>query len=199
MSVTRTWVIAACGLALIAAAGVTSLLFARNGHSFDTDSSPFPVGQTFTSTEWEHVTERLERRGFNPATMGVVSGMRLQSPAKPLALVRATSSRGLCFIPVLGSRAGTATCSLSGHLEQPMLVYAATDHWSGKRATVIVGVARRSVVGVSMTDRRGFGSGAALIPSPGHLWSFAGGYGGSRVVVQARAASGRVVSHVQLP
>lgn len=188
------------GAIMIAAAGAGSFAFSRDAARPQSDTSPFPVGQAFTPTEWAGVTRTLARRGFDPATLRVVSGMRLQSPDEPFALIRAASrSRGLCFVPVRGAYPGNATCSLSGRLEKPLLVYAATDRWGGRAATDIVGVAPHSVVGVSMIDSRGFESGVALIPSTGRLWSFAGGYGDATLIVQARLASGRVAARTRLP
>jgi hypothetical protein len=94
---------------------------------------------------------------------------------------------------------GSATCSLSGRLDKPLLVFAATDRMGGHRATDIVGVAPHSVVGVSMIDHRGYESGVALIPAAGGLWSFAGGYSDAKIVVRARLASGRITAQTKLP
>jgi len=74
------------------------------------------------------------------------------------------------------------------------LVFGARDDWGGNRATFVVGVVRNSVVGVSMVDSRGYESGVALLPGPGGLWSFAGGYGSTNLVVRARLASGQIVA-----
>jgi hypothetical protein len=63
----------------------------------------------------------------------------------------------------------------------------------------VVGIARRSVGGVSTVDRRGIASGVALIPAAGGLWSFAGGYGDTRLVVRARDASGRISAETTVP
>jgi hypothetical protein len=200
VSPTRTWIIGLTGVVLIAAAGAGSFVLSRDARTQPTDTSPFPVGLAFTQAEWAKVTTTLTRRGFDPATLRVVSGMRLETPSQPLALVRAASrSRGLCFVPVRGVRPGRATCSSSGHLDKPLLVFAATDRMGGGKATDIVGVARHSVIRVSMIDDRGFESGVALIPSAGGLWSFAGGYGSAKVVVRARLASGRITPQIKLP
>jgi hypothetical protein len=182
-----------------AGAGGGSLLLSQSARTSTADSSPFPVGQVFTRAEWAKVRGTLVRHGFSPATLHVVSGMRLQAPSRPFGLVRAASaSRGVCFFPVRGTRPGTATCSVRGDLGRPLLVFAASDRWGGHTATDVIGAARRSIVGVSMIDQRGFRAGVALIPS-GRFWSFAGGYGDSRLVVQARAASGRIAAQVTLP
>jgi hypothetical protein len=200
VGVTRTWLVLLAGAVLIATAGTGSLLFSRHAHTQPTDTSPFPVGLAFTRAEWANVTTTLTRRGFERATLRVVSGMRGESPNRPLALVRATSpTRGVCFVPVRGVHPGTATCSLNGRLDKPLLVFAAADRFGdGREVTDIVGVAQHSVVGVSMIDHRGFEAGVALIPSGG-LWSFAGGYGDAKLVVHARLASGRVTPPIKLP
>lgn len=176
------------------------MVFARNAQTQSTDTSPFPVGLAFTQPEWANVTAKLTKLGFAPTTLRVVSGMRTQSPSKPFALIRATSrSRGLCFVPVLGTRPGRATCSLSGRLDKPLLVFATTDSMGkGHKATDIVGVAQHAVVGVSMIDHRGFESGVSMVPSAGGLWSVTGGYGDAKIVVRARLASGRVAAEIKL-
>lgn len=163
------------------------------------DTSPFPVGQVFTSTEWAAVTRSLTARGFDGASAQVVSGLRLEATKKALGLVRATStSRGLCFLPVRGVRPGAATCSSTGHLETPLLVYTAIDRWGNRKATQVVGVAQRRITGIWMVDHRGHVAGLALVPTTG-LWSFAGGYGETKLVIRARLASGRVAAQMTLP
>src|SRR5579864_2387231 len=181
------------GALLVACAGTGSLLVSRSGRTDIRASSPFPVGDVFKNTEWTHVETALSERGLRNAT--VVSGDRLQRSNQPFALVRATSrARGVCFLPVRGVRPGPATCTTDGHLASPLLVFGARDHWADNRATFVVGVVRHAVVGVSMVDARGYESGVALLPGPGGLWSFAGGYGSTSLVVRARLASGRIVA-----
>ena len=197
---TRTWILAALGAVLIASAGVGSLLISHGAHTAATDSSPFPVGQAFTAKEWVKVQGSLKLRGFDPTVARVVSGLRLESKNEPLALISVTSpSRGMCFLPVRGVRPGAATCSPNGHLRKPLLVYGAADRWGTNVSTEIVGIARRPIVSVSMVDRRGFGGGVALVPAPGGLWSFASGYGASKLVVRARLASGRIAAQTVVP
>jgi hypothetical protein len=185
------------GVVLIAGAGIVSSLVARPAHRRAADTSPFPVGLTFTRAEWSKVTAKLARLGFDRAR--IVSGMRLQRQNQAFGLVRADSAtRGLCFIPVRGARPGRPTCSPSGELEQSLLVYAAPDRWAGRIATDVIGVVPRSITGVSMIDHKGFASGVALIPS-GKLLSFAGGYGDSKLTVRAWTASGRIAAQTTLP
>jgi hypothetical protein len=185
------------GVVLIACTGGASLLLSRHSHHFASDTSPFPVGLTFTRAEWSKVTRKLARLGFHRPT--VVSGMRQQAPNRAFGIVRAVSTaRGACFIPVHAVQLGSPTCSLSGDLEKPLLVYAASDRWAGHIATDVIGVVPRSITGVSMIDPSGFESGLALIPS-GTLFSFAGAYGDSKLVVRARIASGRIEAQVKLP
>jgi hypothetical protein len=185
--------IVALGAVLVACAGTGSLLVSRSGRTDIGASSPFPVGDVFKNTEWTRVETALSGRGLGNAT--VVSGDRLQRNGRPFALVRATSrARGVCFVPVRGTRPGPATCTADGHLASPLLVFGARDRWGENRATFVVGVVRHSVVGVSMVDSRGYESGVALLPGPGGLRSFAGGYGSTKLVVRARLASGRIVA-----
>jgi hypothetical protein len=195
----RTRILILVGVVLVAGSGGGALLLSRPSHTPATDTAPFPVGLTFTRAEWSKVTTELGRLGFDRATLKVVSGMRLQTPNRAFGLVRATSStRGVCFIVVHGVQPGSPACSVSGGLEKPLLVFAASDRWSGQVATDVIGIVPRSTTGVSMIDRRGFESGVALIPS-GKLLSFAGGYGDSKLVVQTRTASGRIAARVMLP
>jgi hypothetical protein len=201
MGLTRIRTIVLIGVALVATAGAGWSMLSPGARTQPADTSPFPVGLAFTKAEWANVPGALARRGFERSTVRVVSGMRLESPDQPLALVRASSpSRGLCFVPVRGRHAGNATCSLSGRLEKPLLVFAAKSRLDdGRRATDIVGIASPGIAGVSMIDPHGFESGVALVPAAGGLWSFAGGYSAPSIVVRARLASGRVVARTKLP
>jgi hypothetical protein len=196
----RTRLLILVGAVMIAGAAGSSLLLSGRSHTPATDTSPFPVGLTFTRGEWSTVTTKLERLGFDRATLKVVSGMRLQTPNRAFGLVRAVSTdRGVCFIPFHGVRPGTPTCSSNGNLKKPLLVFAASDRWgAGHVATDVIGIVPHSIVGVSMVDHRGIESGVALIPS-GKLLSFSGGYGDSGLVVRARTASGRIAAQVKLP
>lgn len=199
MAATRTWILVAVGAVLVASAGAGSLLISRGAQTAPKDTSPFPVGQVFTHTEWSTVTRSITARGFDGTSAQVVSGLRLESTKKALALVRATSTtRGVCFLPVHGVRPGAATCSSTGLLQTPLLVYAATDRWGNRKATEVVGIAQRRIAGVSMADHSGHVSGLALVPTIG-LWSFAGGYGDTKLVIRARLASGRVAAQTTLP
>jgi hypothetical protein len=197
---TRTWTIVALGALLIVGAGTGSLLISRGAKAPPKDTSPFPVGQAFTSTEWSKVTRALVARGFDGTSAQVLSGLRVEFTKQPLALVRATStSRGVCFLPVRGVHPGAPVCSANGRLQTPLLVYGASDRWPSSRGTEIVGIAQHRIAGVSMLDRRGIPSGVALIPASGGLWSFAGGYGEAKLVIRARLASGRIAAQTTVP
>jgi len=200
VATTRTWILAAVGVLLIVSAGAGSLLLRHHNNVRPPDSSPFPVGQAFTTRQWSQVKKLLVARGFDGAAARVVSGLRLQRNNEPSALVRATSpSRGVCFLPVRGLQPGAATCRSDGRLPTPLLVFSARDRWGNRSATALVGVARHAITSVSITDPRGVPAGVALIPAGGGLWSFAGGFGNTtKLVVQARAASARVVAQTTL-
>ena len=197
----RAWVFVAIGAVLVVSVGAGSVLLRRSDDiSSSVDSSPFPVGQVFTLREWSKVKRALVAEGFGAASVRVVSGDRLEWKSKPFALVRATSpSRGVCFLPVSGLQPGAPSCSADGRLAKPLLVFSARDRWGTRAATLVVGVVRHAVTGVSVVDRRGVPSGVALIPATGGLWSFASGYGSTRLVVRARSASGRVIAQTALP
>jgi hypothetical protein len=191
---------AAVGALLIVSAGAGTLLLRHQNDVRPADSSPFPVGQVFTTQEWAQVKTSLVARGFDGAAARVVSGLRLQRRNEPFALVRAASpSRGVCFLPVRGVQPGSATCATNGRLAVPLLVLSARDRWGSVRATAAVGVARHAITSVSVVDLRGIPAGVALIPATGGLWSFAGEFGNAaKLVVRARVASGRVVAQIAL-
>jgi len=196
---TRTRILVAVGALLIVSAGAGALLIRPHDDNGAVDSSPFPVGHVFTAPEWVKVRTALVARGFDGAAARIISGDRFQLNNAPFALVRATSpSRGVCFLPVRGTRPGPAMCSTDGRLPAPLLVFSARDRWANKAATAVVGVVRHTITGVSMVDRHGFQSGVALIPATGGLLSFAGGYGDTKLVVRARLASGRIVAQTTL-
>jgi hypothetical protein len=65
--------------------------------------------------------------------------------------------------------------------------------------TSVVGVARHSIVGVSVVGRHGYGAGLAMVPATGGLWSFTGEYGAAKLTVRARLASNRVAARAIVP
>src|SRR4249920_1359324 len=112
MAAIQTRLVLVLGVLLIAVAGAGAMLVTRDASVMAADSSPFPVGHVFTNTEWTNVEATLVRRGFEVGTARVVSGQRLRRSDEPFALVRATSTaRGVCFLPVRGTRPRDATCS----------------------------------------------------------------------------------------
>ncbi len=200
MAAIQTRLVLVLGVLLIAVAGAGAMFVTRDASVIASDSSPFPVGHVFTDTEWASVEATLVGRGFEAGTARVVSGQRLQRSDEPFALVRATSTnRGVCFLPVRGTRPGAATCSTNGRLNTPLLAFGAADGSAKQPMTAIVGVARHGISGVSAADARGFVSGLPMVPTTGGLWAVTGGYGSTTLVIRARTASGRVVSQITLP
>jgi hypothetical protein len=198
MGGTRTTLIAVLGAVLIASAGAGSLLLSGAAKSDIRPSSPFPVGEAFTSQEWSKAEASFAAHGFSQPV--VVSGMRVRSNTEPFALVRARSrSRGVCFLVVRGAGFLAATCSSNGHLSVPLLVFGANDGTATQPMTAIVGAARPSITGVSLEDSRGLVAGLVLEPTVGGLWSVNGGYGSTKLVLRARGASGRTVATTTLP
>jgi hypothetical protein len=202
MGTLRTRLIVAVGMLLIATAGAGSLLLSRDtSPATTTDSSPFPVGHVFTNTEWTRVKLSLRARGFAGSAARVVSGLRLlERNNRPFALVRTRSASGrTCFLPIRGVRPGRATCSSDGRLDTPLLAFGVADGSAKQPMTAIIGIARHGIAGVSVVDPRGFASGLAIVPTTGGLWSVTGEYGSAKLIIRARAASGRVVAQTTLP
>jgi len=200
MAAIQTRLALVLGVLLIALAGAGAMLVTRDASVIAADSAPFPVGHVFTDTEWTNVEGTLVRRGFEAGTARVVSGQRLQRSDEPFALVRATSTnRGVCFLPVHGTRTGVATCSTSGRLNTSLLAFGAADGSAEQPMTAIVGVARHGITGVSVADARGFVSGLAMVPTTGGLWAVTDGYGTTTLVIRARTASGRIAAQTTLP
>jgi hypothetical protein len=201
MGAVRTRVIVAVGVLLIVSAGAGSLLVSRNTSAASTtDTSPFPVGHVFTNTEWTTVKTSLVARGFDGSAARVLSGLRLERNNQPFAVVRTRSASGrTCFLPIRGVSPGRATCSSDGRLNTPLLAFGAADGSAKQPMTAIIGIARHGIAGVSVVDPRGFVSGLAIVPTTDGLWSVTGGYGSAKLIIRARAASGRVAAQTTLP
>jgi hypothetical protein len=199
-STTRLRIILAAGVILLATTAALSLFLSPKGARTPKDTSPFPVGDVFTPSEWADVRASLGATGFIPATAQTVAGLRLPTAHTPLAVVRVESRlHGLCFVPVRGTRLGVASCSRLSH-STPLLAFGALDGSSRQKMVSVVGVATADVGSVSLSDGR-WVSGLAFVPIGHQLWSFAGGMGTTRdsVVVRARAASGHVLDETRVP
>jgi hypothetical protein len=174
----RAWIVLALG---IVAAVVTAGAFARAGRSAFTPSAPLPGWGMFTPAEWKTVSLRLERRGFDAASIRLV-GATDTTKGRAFGLLAGRSRAGTtCVVPVTGTALGATVCRLG----KPFVVFTAPQTWTNAavpgtpahvvHATAVLGVARHDVTGIVVEDKQHRRTGMALIQT-GPLTTFAGGF-----------------------
>jgi hypothetical protein len=181
----RAWITIALGAAIAVAVGAG---FARAGRPQCCDK-PLASWGMFTPAEWTSVTGAIARRGFDGASIRIVSATEL-ADRRPFALIAAASQTGTtCVVPVRGITVDAATCSL----RKPLVLFTART----ARETEVLGIARSDVAGVTATDTLGHRTGLFLIPA-GRLQAFAGGFR-DVTSIEAHDAYGHTLVRVAAP
>jgi hypothetical protein len=174
----RAWILLALG---IVAAVVTAGAFARAGRPEFTSSKPQPGWGMFTPAAWNTVSLRVERRGFDAASIRLV-GVTDTSDGRPFGLVAGRSRTGAtCVTPVRGTTLYATVCRLT----KPVVVFTAPQTWKDAavpgtpahvvHATAVLGIARHDVSGIVVEDQRHQRTGVALIET-GRLTTFSAGF-----------------------
>jgi hypothetical protein len=170
----RAWIFAALG---VVAAVVTAGAFARAGQPDFAPSKPQPGWGVFTPAQWKMVSLRIERRGFDAASIRLVN-VTDTTRHRPFGLVAGRSSAGTtCVTPVTGTTLGATVCKLS----KPLVVFTAPQTWNEGtprhvvRATAVLGIARHDVAGIVVRDNLDRPTGMPLIQT-GKLTTFAAGF-----------------------
>jgi hypothetical protein len=187
-------------LGLVAAVAVGAG-FAREGKP-QCCSKPLASWGIFTPAQWSSLKSTIARRGFDAASIRVVSSTAIAN-SRPFALLAATSRTGAtCVIPVEGSTLGATTCRLS----KPLLLFTTPDTWTDPtapgvpvhtvQATAVLGLVRPDVTGVVARDNLGHTTGVALVPA-GRMGAFAAGFG-DVTSLSAYGAHGRVLARLTL-
>jgi hypothetical protein len=148
--------------------------------------SPAPSWGLFSPAQWQTVSGRLARRGFEPASIRVVGGMLLPQD-RPFVFVAGTTGGRLCVVPVRGVHLGPTTC----HAGKALVLFRSPGTMRG-----VLGLVGRGVVGLSATDREGRVIGLPLIRVGGML-TFADDVTDA-VSLRAYRADGRVLARIDL-
>jgi hypothetical protein len=168
----RAWILLALG---IVAAVATAGAFAGVGRPW-VMSKPLPGWGVFTPAEWKTVSLRLERRGFDAASIRLVATTDT-TKHRPFGLLAGRSRTGTtCVTPVRGTTLGTTVCKLS----KPLVLFTAPLIWNIPgtpvvHATGVLGIARHDVAGIVVRDQDLQTSGVTLVQT-GRLTTFAAGY-----------------------
>jgi hypothetical protein len=156
----RLRIIAAAGLAVVAAAGGLSFSLRHTGSLPSTTISP--TWGVFTDAQWRALGARLDALGLDGSTMKMVTAMPKQD-GTPFAVVTAVRGPGhACFVVVRGASAARPICTL----RQPLLAFTATD----RGVTDVVGLVTRRAETVVASWRTPDGhvvtQGSALLTAP---------------------------------
>jgi hypothetical protein len=149
----RAWAILVAGALVSASFGGFVLLDRGQASGF----KPLASGGVFTSAVWETVEQRIAQRGFDPASIRVLTSAGDPQCGNVLTLLGASRPSGAnCFIVARGTTLGASICRLA----KPVTVFAARDRFSeigaaGQRhsspATDAIGLIRRDVASVVMS------------------------------------------------
>jgi hypothetical protein len=191
----RAWILLAIG---VVAAVLTGGAFARAGQSDFKPSKPQPGWGMFSPAAWRTVSSRIERRGFDAATIRLV-GVTDTSDGRPFGLVAGRSRTGAtCVTPVRGATVGATVCRLT----KPLVVFSApqtrTEGTPPRlvHATAVLGIARHDVAGIVVEDSRAHPTGMILVQT-GRMLTFASGFSDPSSL-RAFDAKGRTLARVVL-
>ena len=197
MVASRGWIIAALGVVVIASAGAGSVLLSRK--TPDTTIAASPHWGLYTPTSWNVVATKFEQRGFNGASIHVVTGTKMASTGQPFAILGARSGSGRnCFAVARGAALGASICTVS----KPLVVFAARDLCvacapgrSPLKTLTILALVRRDVTSVTMIDR-GHESGIVISPAGGGTYAFNSGAALNNAVLRARGKGASILAQV---
>ena len=181
----RVWKILAVDLAAGAVFG-GAVLSGRGASPTVVAPSPAPSWGLFSPAQWQTVSGRLARRGFEPASIRVVGGMLLPQD-RPFVFVAGTTGGRVCVVPVRGVHLGPTTC----HAGKALVLFRSPGTMRG-----VLGLVGRGVVGLSATDREGHVTGLPLIRVGGML-TFVDDVTDA-VNLRAYGADGHVLARIEL-
>jgi hypothetical protein len=198
----RAWTILVVGALLSASLG-GFVLFDRGEASVFKAS---PSGGVFPSAVWETVKQRVAQRGFNAASVRVLTSAGDSQSGKALTLLGASRPSGAhCFIVARGTTLGVSICRLA----KPVTVFTARDQFyelsaAGQRhsfpATDAIGLIRLDVASVVLSRKisgRPNVQGLPLFDVAGvHAFGFS--FRGTSGTSIQRDAHGKTVSRLDL-
>jgi hypothetical protein len=198
----RAWTILVVGVLLAASLGGFVLLDRGQASGF----KPLASGGVFTPAVWERVKQRVARRGFDPASIHVLTSAGGPQGGKTLTLLGASRPSGAhCFIVARGTTLDASICRLA----KPVTVFTARDQFyeigaTGQGhsfpATDAIGLIRRDVASVVMRWKISGRPNVQGLPlfdvSGGRAFGFA--FRGTSGTLLVRDAHGKTVSRLDL-
>jgi hypothetical protein len=184
---------------LLAIAG-TAAFAVTNGRSAPTVTPPSHWG-LYSDSTWGVVASQFERRGFNRASVHVVTGTKLMVTGQPFALLGARSASGRdCFAVVRGTSLGSTICDVS----KPLVVFIQRDVCApcapGRtplKTLTILALVRHDVNEVTMTSH-GDESGLGIVPAGGGTYAFNVGAVRNNSLLRARGTGTSILTEIRL-
>jgi hypothetical protein len=166
----RAWILLLIGSGAIAGTGAFAV---TNGRSTPSVIPPSHWG-LYSNSTWETVAAKFNRRGFNRASVHVVTGTKLMGNGESFAVLGARSDSGRdCFAVVRRTSMGKTICEVS----KPLLVFTQRDVCApcapGRtplETLTILALVRDDVNTVTMTSH-GDESGLAMVPAGGGTYA----------------------------
>jgi hypothetical protein len=186
-------------LGSLAIAG-TGAFAVTNGHSTPTVTPAIHWG-LYSNSTWDAVAAKFERRGFNRASVHVVTGTKLMATGEPFALLgaRSDSSRD-CFAVARGTSLGRTICDVS----KPLMVFTQRDVCAScapgrtpLKTLTILGLVRPGVNTVTMTSH-GDESGLAIVPAGDGTYAFNVGAVRNNSLLRARGTGTSILAKIKL-
>jgi hypothetical protein len=198
----RAWTILVVGALLSASLGGFVLLDRGQASVF----KPLASGGVFTPAVWDTVKQRVAQRGFNPASISVLTSAGDSQSRTALTLLGAARPSGAnCFIVARGTTLGASICRLA----KPVTVFTARDQFyeigaSGQRhafpATEAIGLIRRDVASVAMSWKISGRPNLQGLPlfEVSRVRAFGFSFRGTSGTLLVRDARGKTVSRLDL-
>jgi hypothetical protein len=147
------------------------------------------------------LASQVERRGFDRASVHVVTGTKLMVTGQPFVLVGARSGSGRdCFTVVRGTSLGSTICDVS----KPLVVFIQRDLCApcapGRtplKTLTILALVRHDVNTVTMTSH-GDESGLPIVPAGGGTYALNTGAVRNDSLLRARGIGTSILTEIRL-
>jgi hypothetical protein len=188
--------LAVAGLLAIAGTGAFAVSASHTASSI----SPTPHWGLYSTTTWNALATRVERRGFVRESIHVDTGTKLMRNGQAFALLGARSESGRnCFVVARGAALGPTICKLS----KPLTVFSESDlcacspTGSPAKILTVLALVRPDVTSVTTIDG-GRESGVGRAPVEGGASAFNASVVQGGAVLRARGATNAIVASVRL-
>ncbi len=154
----------------------------------------------YSNANWDVVAAEFEQRGFNRASVHVVTGTKLMGTGQSFALLGARSDSGRdCFVVVRGTTLGSTTCDVS----RPLLVFIERDLCAScapgrtpVKTLTILGLVRHDVSTVTLTAHGE--SGLGISPAGGGTYAFNFSAARNNSLLRARGTGTSILAAIRL-